>query len=404
MIQRGNKFFKVAVVKQDGELVEKSQLLGAITTILKKPLDQALPPVGILTSQDRNTWADTRDELISLSNNEAILKDIDSALFVVCLEHEQYKSFDEISKGMLCGTGKNRWFDKSFQLIVAANGKSSVNFEHAWGDGVAVLRYFNAIFEDSNKSSSEESRDDLEVSELCFELSDSLKTKISLAEAEADSLVANLDIASLKSDKLGKQFCKNNKLSADGCMQMMFQLGYYMNFGNIRATYESASTAGFKHGRTETIRSATQEAKIMAETLTSSSSTKDEQKTALLNAIKNHSRITKQALLGKGIDRHLFALKSVAIDEGLLSGDIEQFYIDDTMNNMNNFILSTSTLSSPALLMGGFGPGHEDNYGIAYAINKDSYQIAVANFKHGSLSLRDSIENASSRIRSILES
>ena len=40
----------------------------------------------------------------------------------------------------------SRWFDKSFNLIVAKNGLSAVNFEHAWGDGVAVLRFFNELY------------------------------------------------------------------------------------------------------------------------------------------------------------------------------------------------------------------------------------------------------------------
>ena len=42
-----------------------------------------------------------------------------------------------------------RWFDKCFTLIVNGRGKACVNFEHSWGDGVAVLRYFNDIFNDS---------------------------------------------------------------------------------------------------------------------------------------------------------------------------------------------------------------------------------------------------------------
>ena len=42
-----------------------------------------------------------------------------------------------------------RWFDKSFTLIVAKSGQSAVNFEHSWGDGVAVLRYVIEVVKDS---------------------------------------------------------------------------------------------------------------------------------------------------------------------------------------------------------------------------------------------------------------
>ena len=38
-----------------------------------------------------------------------------------------------------------RWFDKSLQLIICKDGKAAVHFEHAWGDGVAVLRFFNEV-------------------------------------------------------------------------------------------------------------------------------------------------------------------------------------------------------------------------------------------------------------------
>lgn len=44
-----------------------------------------------------------------------------------------------------------RWFDKSFTLICAANGAAGLNFEHSWGDGVAVLRYFQDIYNDSKE-------------------------------------------------------------------------------------------------------------------------------------------------------------------------------------------------------------------------------------------------------------
>ena len=43
----------------------------------------------------------------------------------------------------------NRWFDKSFSVILTKDGRASVNFEHSWGDGVAVLRYFNEVWKET---------------------------------------------------------------------------------------------------------------------------------------------------------------------------------------------------------------------------------------------------------------
>ena len=42
-----------------------------------------------------------------------------------------------------------RWFDKSFSVILTKDGRAAVNFEHSWGDGVAVLRYFNEVWKET---------------------------------------------------------------------------------------------------------------------------------------------------------------------------------------------------------------------------------------------------------------
>ena len=48
----------------------------------------------------------------------------------IVLEHEKPLDEKHGSHLFLHGTGKNRWFDKSFQVIVAPCGNACVNFEH----------------------------------------------------------------------------------------------------------------------------------------------------------------------------------------------------------------------------------------------------------------------------------
>ena len=64
----------------------------------------------------------------------------------------------------------------------------------------------------------------------------------------------------LNTDALRKGDLKRSNLSPDGTMQMVLQLAHQRMHGYTPSTYESASMAAFKHGRTETIRSATIEA------------------------------------------------------------------------------------------------------------------------------------------------
>jgi len=57
-----------------------------------------------------------------------------------------------MSHNFLYGDPKNRWFDKNYTIILDKNGVAALNFEHSWGDGVAVLRLFNELFDDSTKN------------------------------------------------------------------------------------------------------------------------------------------------------------------------------------------------------------------------------------------------------------
>ena len=55
-------------------------------------------------------------------------------LFVVVLDESAPESWSERGKALFHGAGANRWFDKSMNLVVFANGHMGLNCEHAWAD------------------------------------------------------------------------------------------------------------------------------------------------------------------------------------------------------------------------------------------------------------------------------
>ena len=79
---------------------------------------------------------------------------------------------------------------------------------------------------------------------------------------------------------------------------------------------------------------------------------------------------------GQGFDRHLFALKTLATAEGL-SPPIFQ---DPSYSHICHIILSTSTLSSDAVLIGGFAPVTPDGYGVGYGVHDDWLGTQVATY------------------------
>lgn len=83
-------------------------------------------------------------------------------------------------------------------------------------------------------------------------------------------------------------------------MQLAFQLALYTLEGKMVSTYESCSTAAFKHGRTETIRPCTLETKTICVAMSQNQAqiSKSELKKMILDCSKAHNVLTKDAVMG----------------------------------------------------------------------------------------------------------
>jgi len=173
----------------------------------------------------------------------------------------------------------------------------------------------------------------------------------------------NLEV--LTTDVLNKEAIKKLHVSPDGFLQMAFQLAHYKVHKKTVSTYESASTAGFKHGRTECIRSATNESATFTKIFASPSSSIEQKDAALRRAIAVHSATTLSALMGKGVDRHLFALKKT-YEKQNPGKALPAIFSDKGYATMNHNTLSTSTLASAAIEGGGFGPVRESKLSSLY--------------------------------------
>ena len=376
VVQRGTQFYPIDVLKEDGSLHSDMHIMSSLNSILSRPLENTGHGLGVLTTVGRTEWANARDQLVKSDLNAASLEMIDSAIFMVCLEHTSPSDTTSLSKCFLHGEGNNRWLDKSFQLIVSANGKASVNFEHSWGDGVAVLRYLNETFDDSvSYPSLDESQMTSEaVKPLEWKRSAATKKNVKKAAKIFNDSISRLLVESSESS-LTKSGMKKYKVGIDGLLQMTIQLAHYRLHGTFVSTYESASTAAFKHGRTETVRPCTMEAINFCKVMCNKSSTSSEKEKAFRTAALQHGVLTKAGVMGQGCDRHLFGLKKMS---AINNTPLHPLFTLDSAEVMNKIILSTSTLSSPALEGGSFGPVNEDCYAVGYGMEEMSlFQLAA---------------------------
>ena len=91
-----------------------------------------------------------------------------------------------------------------------------------------------------------------------------------------------------------------------------------------------------------------------------------------------HAALAREASLGQGIDRHLFALYSIQQQR---EGDKPALFSDAAWVLSNQSILSTSNLSSEAMTAVANWSVVQNGYGIAYCINDDALRFGISNFK-----------------------
>lgn len=381
LVMRNGHYYVFKVYDSFGRIIPASTLMTHLNYILQDKTPPPELPVGVLTAENRNTWATVREQLLK-AGNEKTLKMIDSAAFILTLDDCAPTDPNKITRNFLHGDGTNRWFDKSFSLILTKDGIASVNFEHSWGDGVAVVRYFNEVYKDSTEKPQvhpgtplTDADSSKSVQRLEFKLDENIKEAIRKAKSNFDKFTGSLDIDYLEYKRFTKKEVKKQKISPDSVMQLAIQMAYYRQYGKFVATYESCSTAAFKHGRTETVRSATMATKKACKMIVDkkSSATSEELREALNECSKVHSQLTKEAAMGQGFDRHLFAIRKLAE----MDGKTLPMFADPSYTKINHNILSTSTVTSPAINIGGFAPVVSDGYGVGYSIedNRIGYNV-----------------------------
>lgn len=412
VIRNGN-FYAIDVLDKNFKILSEEKIMQDLNYILRDKAPKPEHEIGYLTTQERDKWAHARAHLLDTGNAGSI-NVIDSGIFCVVLEDDDCDVMDvlESTKMFLYGDGGSRWFDKSFSLIISGNGETCINFEHSWGDGVAVVRYMNEIYEDTINNPRVKSPEIPEtagphqVRKLEFTFDDSSKAAISAAKERYIADTSRLKVAGKKYDRMSKEYLKSKKISPDGVLQLSIQIGHRRMYGHPAATYESCSTAAFKHGRTETVRSCSIEAqaaaKFFCEKGLNDITNLQEANKLIRASCKKHNQLTLEAAMGLGFDRHMFGLKNLALRQGTKTANI---FEDKMYKLMNHIVLSTSTLDTDSIGVGGFAPVVPDGFGIGYGCRKDHLGCNITSYENRDVDgFVDAVTESFEDIRKVLES
>ncbi|KAK9541516.1 hypothetical protein VZT92_001551 [Zoarces viviparus] len=391
-----NQFFVLDVVINFRRLKERDLLtqLDKIARMADSEEEQ-LPPIGLLTSDGRTEWAESRSVLMRESTNRDSLDMIERCLCLVCLDDASGPGLNDTTRAMLmlhgggvAKNGGNRWYDKPMQFVVGADGCCGVVCEHSAFEGIVLVQCTEYLLKYMIGSPSKLVRA-ASVSELPAPRR--LRWKCTpdihkLLASSADKLqrqVKNLDMNVHKFFDYGKEFIKKQKMSPDAYIQVALQLAYYRCHGRPVSTYESASIRRFQEGRVDNIRSATPEALAFVKAMTDGKlSTDDTEKMEMLrSAITAQTKYTILAITGMAIDNHLLGLREIARE---LKMEKPEIFKDEAHLISNQFILSTSQVPTTVEMFCSYGPVVPNGYGACYNPQSDHIIFSVSSFRESS--------------------
>ena len=345
LVIRKNAFFKVPH-EHNGHQLSATELEHQFRRVYQ--MADKSPGVGIMTTENRDTWADMHDRLLESSPaNAAALEDIRSASFVVCLDDAKPVTLSERAHQYWHGDGSNRWFDKPLQFIVNDNGSSGFNGEHSMMDGTPTHRLNDTvmtwIFTEKLDLGNPSRRSDIpDPQPIKFTLNNSNLSDIAAATASHFAVISQHELRVEAYQGYGKGLMKKLRCSPDAYVQLLIQLAYRKFYGHNRPTYESAATRKFQLGRTETCRTVSDESVAFCAAMTSPDVPADECRTRFRAAVNAHVAYISAAGEGKGVDRHLFGLKKLLRP----TEDLPAIFRDPAYTYSSSWYISSSQLSS----------------------------------------------------------
>ncbi|XP_036944665.1 carnitine O-palmitoyltransferase 1, liver isoform [Acanthopagrus latus] len=363
---------------------------------IQRILDDLSPPqpgeekLGALTAGDRMPWSQMRKQYFSSGINKRSLDAIERAAFFITLDDEEQGmrgedpagNLDRYAKSLLHGKCYDRWFDKSFSIVIYKNGKSGLNAEHSWADAPTVAHLweytlatdaFQLGYTEDGHCKGDVDRTLPMPQRLVWDIPSEVQAQVSTSLTVAQALADDVDCHVFPFREFGKGRIKKLRVSPDAFIQISLQLAYYRDRGGFCLTYEASMTRLFREGRTETVRSCSNESSAFVKAL-ENGETEEQCRRLFRLASERHQNLYRLAMTGAGIDRHLFCLYVVSKYLGVESPFLKEVLSEPWRLSTSQTPVQQMELfdlkNNPEFISlgGGFGPVADDGYGVSYII------------------------------------
>ena len=151
---------------------------------------------------------------------------------------------------MLHGKGYDRWYDKSFCMVITPDCKMGCNIEHSWSDAPIMFHFTEYMEHKDNLLGYDQRgncRGDVQQglatpSLLKWDITPDCADVIADSYQLAKKSIDQLQLQVMVFNDFGKDFMKAANLSPDAFVQMALQLAYFRDQKKFSLTYEATMT------------------------------------------------------------------------------------------------------------------------------------------------------------------
>jgi len=390
VVLRNSRFYKLMVTDEHGTAISAAQLEGNLRHILTHNVPAATVAVESMTAAKRDLAADVYEQLQQNPVNAEHLRTIHDAIFAIGLSDDAATSTGEQLHRALLGW-KNKWFEKTTQMLIDANGAVSFNFEHSSIDGVPALNVLSQMFTKQDGSPQEErisQQDSSElVTEMSWELNEHVQSLLAQCSEQAQAEYDNHYFAHTDFDRFGKSLMKRGKVSPDAFFHIALALAQYEQTGQLKSVYEPVAMRHYYQGRTECARSISSEKKAFVESFMNEhnqgvdehwESRRQQLIASFQRAAAAHIERIIACQSGEGIERHLFGLKQINQLKQDSPSQSDYFFQSQGLKALSADYISSTSIPYEIMESFTFAPVNSEGFGLYYGILNERIVLDIS--------------------------
>lgn len=274
---------------------------------------------GVLTTDHRVSWAKNYQNFLQISpENAEYIATLEKSAFLICLDNGAPENAEQRARQVHFGDGSNRWFDKSIQYVVCANGVSGIVADHTGLDAPTVQDINMSIAAAIRSLQGKvDYKDDSQVTftEVKHSTSADIEAEVLKTRAKYQQIIAGQQHFFPTPIAYGASFMKSWKVPPNSGFQLVVQLAARYFFGYSPACWETVLQSTFHKGRVEINHIVTEKVAKFVTAVSEDSVPLSTCKRLFIDAALAHSGTVLACTRAGGSDRFMCMLREI-VQEG----------------------------------------------------------------------------------------